>query len=140
METRILHGSKKFEGILVRSLRGCFLWLFILIDPMVTEEKKLPDAGLKKITIELKIRNCLWFMSKNNIFIDKDFYILTNMYSVVCLRIIVCWKGLRGISHTVVNPIPPAVWRLCSSEHLKTLWQKENWLIYRNYSFLQWSF
>ena len=41
METRILHGSQKFEGNLVRSLRGCFLWSFFPIDPLVTEEKKL---------------------------------------------------------------------------------------------------
>ena len=41
METRILHGSQKIEGNLVRSLRGCFLWSFIPIDPLVTEEKKL---------------------------------------------------------------------------------------------------
>ena len=58
METGILHGSQKFEGILVRSSRGCFLFSFIPIDPLVTEEKKLtdngqrtPDAGQKAITI-----------------------------------------------------------------------------------------
>ena len=58
METRILHGFQKFEGNPVRSLRGCFLWSFIPIDPLVTEEKKLThagrlttDAGQKAITI-----------------------------------------------------------------------------------------
>ena len=51
METRILHGSQYFEGILVRSLRGCFLWSFILIDPLVTEEKILTDDRQKAITI-----------------------------------------------------------------------------------------
>ena len=45
METRILHGSQKFEGILVRSLRGCFLWSFIPNDQLVTEE--LTDNGCR---------------------------------------------------------------------------------------------
>ena len=45
METKILHGSQKFEGNLVRSLRGCFLRNFIPIDPLVTEEKKLTHDG-----------------------------------------------------------------------------------------------
>ena len=47
METRILHVSQKFEGILVKSLRGSF----IPIDPLVTEEKKLTHARQKAITI-----------------------------------------------------------------------------------------
>ena len=49
METRILHGSQKFEGILVRSLRGCFLGSFIPTDPLVTEENKLSDDGRRTI-------------------------------------------------------------------------------------------
>ena len=44
METRILHGSQTLEGIMVRSLRGCFLWSFIPIDPLVTEEKIMTDG------------------------------------------------------------------------------------------------
>ena len=47
METRILHGSQKFEGNLVRSLKGCFLWSFIPIDQLVTEEKKLTHDGCR---------------------------------------------------------------------------------------------
>ena len=44
METRILHGSKQNEGILVKWLRGCFLWSFLQIDPLVTEEKMMTDT------------------------------------------------------------------------------------------------
>ena len=74
---------------------------------------------------------------KKDTFIDRYFHILTYMYLVVCFRIVVCRTGLSSISFTVDNPIPPACWRLCSREHLKTLWEKENMLIMRNYSFLQ---
>ena len=44
METRILQGSQIFEGILVRTLRGGFLWSFITIDTLFTEKILTDDA------------------------------------------------------------------------------------------------
>ena len=39
-----------YKRILVKPLKGCFLWSFSPIDPLVTEEKKLTHAGQKAIT------------------------------------------------------------------------------------------
>ena len=44
METRILHGSQKFKGILVRSIERMLSVKFTPIDPMVTEERMLTDT------------------------------------------------------------------------------------------------
>ena len=50
IETRIVHGSKRFEGIKERTLTECFLWSFIQIGQVIREDKLFEAKSLRTHT------------------------------------------------------------------------------------------